>query len=132
MDWIAAVILAYMGIKDFKEKELSVGVLLGIVSLATVVAFCTESWKTLVLGIVPGVLLCILAVILPESIGMGDGIVSISYGLLYGWKRTCIWLMVSFLLLAVFGSISYLKNRKKDMQVAFVPFLLIVHVGLCL
>lgn len=132
MDCVVLIVLAWLGIKDFKERELSLSILLGMIFLGIIFGLYMTEWRAVALGSIPGLLLCMLALLLPESIGTGDGLVAISYGLLYGWKRTCIWLMISFCLLAVSGSIYYFKERRKDIQIAFIPFLFVVHVGLCL
>ena len=88
--------------------------------------------STLLLGIVPGLLLSALAVLQPQMLGIGDGLLAIVYGLVYGWERTCIWLMVGFLLTAVCGLFVCLFMRRRQLRVPFIPFLTIVHVGMCL
>ena len=83
-------------------------------------------------GAVPGVLLCFLAVWQPKVLGKGDGLVAIAYGCLYGWRNTVIWLMYSFLLVAIVGVFAKVLSRKKRLQLPFVPFMSLVHMGMCL
>lgn len=132
MDYIAAIVLSCLGVKDMKERELSLHVLSGVLFFAILFSLKITHWKLLVLGSLPGLVLCLLSFLFPQGIGLGDGMIVISYGLVYGWKRTCIWLMLSLLLAAVVGSIYYLKSRRKQIQLPFVPFLFITHIGLCL
>lgn len=132
MDYITAVVLLGLGVKDMRERELSLRVLSGVLILGILFSLKTMQWKLLVLGSLPGLVLCLLSFLLPQGIGLGDGMLAISYGLVYGWKRTCIWLMTGLLLAAVYGSIYYLRSRERHIQLPFVPFLFVSHIGLCL
>ena len=70
--------------------------------------------------------------LLPQSLGIGDGILSVMYGMIYGWKRTSIWLMNSFLVAAVIGMIISCMCKKRRIELPFVPFLTAVHIGMYL
>ena len=52
------------------------------------------------------------------------------YGMIYGWKRTSIWLMNSFLVAAVIGMIISCMCKKRRIELPFVPFLTAVHIGM--
>lgn len=132
MDRVVTIVLLYLGIKDIRERELSLRGLFGVLLLGVLVDLKTAQWKLLVLGSLPGLVLCLLSFLFPQEIGLGDGILAIGYGLAYGWKRTCIWLMIGLMLAAVFGSIYYMIRRKRHIELPFVPFLFITHIGLCL
>ena len=77
-------------------------------------------------------ILLIFSVLMPKGIGIGDGILAIIYGIVYGWMRTCVWLIAGFLMAAVFGVFCYLFQRAKSMLIPLVPFLMLAHVGMCL
>ena len=83
-------------------------------------------------GCIPGVLMILVSKVMSQSIGMGDGILVVLYGMVYGWEKTCMWLMNSFWLAAVIGLIIGWIYKKSKMELPFVPFMAVVHLGMCL
>lgn len=132
MNYIVGGFFSFLSIEDFRKKALPVRVLLigGVAALIYCIKFL--SIEAVVIGCLPGVLMVIVSKVLPKSLGMGDGILVIWYGMLYGWEKTCVWLMNSFLLAAVVGIIigCICKNNKKELP--FVPFMTVVHFGMFL
>lgn len=132
MNYITGGFLAFLSIEDMRKKTLPVWVLLiggigcliyGVKNLSVGVVFS---------GAFPGVLMIVVSRLMPQSIGIGDGVVTVLYGMLYGWEKTCVWLMNSFLLVAVVGIIVNCACRRKKAEIPFVPFLTAVHIGMCL
>lgn len=132
MDLVVSVYLLELSIEDIRKKKLPLGIL-GIGFIGSVwYSFIYKGLSGTLIGIIPGVSLIILSLLLPQSIGIGDGILAVIYGVVYGWQRACLWLMCGFLLVAVLGIYISLFRRGKGSMLPFVPFLTLVHVGMCL
>ncbi len=132
MNYLVGGYLIGLSIEDIKKQKLTIWMLLIFLVGGIAYGLMHIREQNLFLSIVPGMLLCALALQLPNSVGIGDGLLAIAYGSVYGWRKTCIWLMISFLLAAVFGLVHCFRRHRKDLKVPFVPFLAIVHVGMCL
>ena len=52
--------------------------------------------------------------------------------MIYGWEKTCVWLMNSFLLAAVVGMIMGCTYKTNKKELPFVPFMTVVHYGMFL
>ena len=132
MNYFVGGFLSFLSIEDLRKRALSVWMLLigGIGALIYSIKFL--SIEDVVIGCIPGVLMIMVSKLLPKSLGMGDGVLVICYGMIYGWEMTCVWLMNSFLLVAVVGMIMgcICKNNKKELP--FVPFMTVVHFGMFL
>lgn len=132
MDLIVSGYLLELSIEDMRKRKLTLWIL-GIGFIGSVLySFIYKGISGMVMGIIPGVILIILSVLLPQSIGIGDGMLAVIYGVVYGWQRACFWLICGFLLVAVFGVFVSLFHREKCSMLPFVPFLTLVHVGMCL
>ena len=132
MDYIAGGFLAFLSMVDFKKKEIPVWMLLfgGIGVL--IYSIKNLSMGAVLIGCFPGTLMILVSKLLPESLGMGDGVLVVLYGMVYGWEKTCVWLMNSFFLAAVIGLIIGCIYKRHKMDIPFVPFMTIVHLGICL
>ena len=132
MNYIAGGFLTFLSIEDIKKKALPVWMLLlgGIGCLI----YGTKNFGVgaVLMGMLPGVFMITISKLLPQSLGIGDGILSVMYGMIYGWKRTSIWLMNSFLVAAVIGMIISCMCKKRRIELPFVPFLTAVHIGMYL
>ena len=84
------------------------------------------------MGIAPGIVAAALATIYPKLLGIGDAILAIAYGSIYGWRQTSIWLMYSFWMVAIIGICVKLIVRRRHIEIPFVPFMTVAHLGLCL
>jgi Flp pilus assembly protein protease CpaA len=132
MNYIAGGFLAVLGIEDFKKKTIPVWMLLigGISALI----YCIKnlSIEVVLAGCIPGMLMILISKLLPKSLGIGDGVLVILYGMVYGWEKTCVWLMNSFLLVSVIGLIMGCIYKTHKLELPFVPFMTFVHLGMCL
>ena len=133
MNYVVGGCLMVLSIEDIRKRLLPVWVLV-ILLLSSMVYGVRQhaGLFEIICSVFPGVWLVVAALLLPQSIGLGDGMLSVCYGLLYGWKRTCIWLMLGFFLTAVFGLTLKLFYKRKHICIPFIPFLTIVHVGMSL
>lgn len=132
ISYVMSGYLIGLSVQDVLKKQLSLWILiLGGIGSAVYGVLCMGLPKAAV-AMIPGVILIGLSLLMPRSIGIGDGMLSVIYGLVFGWRRTCIWLMLGFLLAAVFGVLSCFFRKEKHVAIPFVPFLAAVHVGMCL
>ena len=132
MDWIIGGYLLELSIEDIRKRKLSLWFLIMGILGSILYGFGYRDLLYVVTGIIPGAILLIFSVLMPKGIGIGDGILAIIYGIVYGWMRTCVWLIAGFLMAAVFGVFCYLFQRAKSMLIPLVPFLMLAHVGMCL
>ncbi len=130
MNVIVGMVLVLLGIEDMRTKKLPIWAVGTVLVAATVYGICNISIWQCFLGMLPGTLLIALS-LLGAQIGMGDGLITLSYGVVYGWYHSTIWIMFSFFLVALIGLLWKLLCRKKKLELPFVPFMAIVHIGMC-
>ena len=139
--WVEIILFGFMGICavcDGMEKKIPLAVVwLGIIT-AIVLHMQgmtgNQSWLSVVLSVLPGVLFWMLSFVTGEKVGYGDGWLLVMIGVFTGlWKCFLILLVgltaesLVVLVLLVMGRIT--KNR----QIPFAPFLLLgTGVMLCL
>ena len=128
MDYIVLGYLFILSVMDMRSKKVPLIVVIFPLTAALVFGFCETGLWTVVLGAIPGSLLCVLSVCLPESLGLGDGLLGIVYGVLYGWRRTCMWFLFGLTLAAVFGVCRVIWYRRTE-SMPLIPFLTIIHIG---
>lgn len=128
---VAAVMLLCT-IADIKKKEISIW-LFGVLGLVVIVGgFTVDSIRgyRMAAGIIPGILLVILAKITEQSIGYGDGIILAEIGFITGVGR-CTLILAAAMALAAFFSLGVLVIKKVDKRyrIPFVPFMTISYVA---
>ena len=132
MNWFVSAIFVWLGLEDLRKKAIS---LRGL-TIAVVAAGLYGVWQNdllySTLGAIPGIVLFLLALLQPEAVGKGDGILVSGYGMLYGWRSATLLLMCSFLLAAVVGLFVNILSRKRKVQLPFIPFMGMVHIGMML
>ena len=126
------IYLAILSIQDIRHKKIWLWMIVVIIGAGGIYAWLNGHGVQILWDVIPGGLFCILALWIPDVMGLGDGLVAIIYGLFFGWKSTCIWLMFAFALSAVVGMGICVFQHKSKIQIPFIPFLTIVHVGMCL
>lgn len=132
MDLVVGGYLLELSIEDVRKRKLPLWILIVGIMGSALYGLKYIGVFGMLAGILPGVILLIISALLPHSIGTGDGILTVIYGAVYGWKRACIWLMFGFFGAAVFGLFYCLCQREKHMKLPLVPFLTLIHVGMCL
>ena len=132
MDYIMLGDLCILSILDVRSKKVPL-VMLTVAMAAAILYGCKQGgFGYMILGVIPGILLCMVSICLPECLGLGDGLLGIVYGALYGWKQTCIWYLYGMFLAAVFGvcrNICFGISIKRKETIPFIPMLTIVHIG---
>ena len=124
--------LIVLSVQDIRYKKISfVGVM---VSILLGIAYSLQNRRGIVAlcDVLPGSGLCMIAALTSGAIGVGDGLVAIFYGLVFGWRQTCIWLLLAFLLASFAGIFMCMRGKRCRLQIPFIPFLTIVHMGMCL
>lgn len=125
----AAALLAYHSVFDFRRqyipgKSLAAGVILSSCWTLGRVMMGTQSWSASCIGLIPGIVVLLLARVSREQIGRGDAWELIHMGNWLGWSHCLMALgialsgifLVSVLLLA-------LGRAKRNTRIPFVPFL---------
>lgn len=120
--------------QDIKERKISnlyliVGMVGGLVfSIFNILKgdFVFGRW---IVAWTPGIIFMVLAKVLKEKIGMGDGLVLLILGNFYGVKEICLLLQLVFVFLTIF-SIALLCSKKVsgEYQIPFLPFLWMTHM----
>lgn len=131
LDIIVGIGLGILSVIDIKNKRIPVWMvyLLGITCF--VLQYVVESSIIgigIILGIIPGVVLLILAICSDGKIGMGDGLVVFVLGIGYTLEEVVSILGISFFFTAI-CSIGLLIVKKADRktELPFLPYLFIGH-----
>ncbi len=130
MNYIMTGYLLILSAVDIRYKKVPLAVIFCPMLFAGIYCIIYGDVTDIILGLFPGVCLCLVSLGLPGSLGMGDALLGITYGMLYGWKRTCLWFMFGLLSAAVIGVCTYpRKNHRNKKELPLIPFLTIVHIG---
>lgn len=132
MKVLTMVVFVLLGIEDLRIKKIPFWPTALLVLCAIVYGIFENGIIQSMLGMIPGMLLLAISIMQPQSLGKGDGLIAIAYGNVFGWRDTCIWLFYSFFLVSIIGVLCGLLIRKKKMAFPLVPFMGIVHMGMCL
>ncbi len=127
-----AAVMVVCTIADIKKKEISVWLfgILGLIVMVGCFVLETPRWYMLAAGVIPGILLMILAKITEQSIGYGDGIILAEIGLITGVGRCMLILAAALALAGVFSlGILVIKKVDKRYRIPFVPFLTMSYVA---
>lgn len=131
---IIGVFLLWNSIVDIRKQKVSILSIAVCGGLWVVMKLCgydfygvqetVEFWKSLLWGILPGLMLCVVTRVSRGAIGTGDGVLILLLGLYLGIQKTMTTLAAAFFL-AFFWAIGLLcfKKRKKDETFPFVPFI---------
>jgi leader peptidase (prepilin peptidase)/N-methyltransferase len=120
---------------DFRSGQLSLWFLLGAMAAGLLLRIIVGSIsiKSLLLGIIPGAVLFLIALLTKQAIGYGDCLLLVVTGIFLGLTFTILLFLIS-LLFAGAASILLLamKKRKRKEALAFAPFILAGYVGVLL
>ena len=129
---ILLLILFAAAFMDFRSGQLSLWFLLGAMAAGLMLQIFAGrvSVKTLLLGIIPGVVLFLIALLTKQAIGYGDCLLLLVTGIFLGLTYTILLFFIS-LLFAGGASILLLsmKKRKRKEALAFAPFMLAGYVS---
>ena len=131
-NWMVGVCLLCFGLYDMKKKKIPFGPAVGLCMVCLGYGIFDSGVMQTLTGILPGTVLLLISIVAPGQIGMGDGLIAIGYGAVIGWRRTCLWLLFAFFFTAVTGVIIGITQKNNRISLPFIPFLAMVHVGMCL
>ena len=120
------LLLTIEGMRDLRKKE--IGLILPIIN-AIIAVFLLPAGKDV--GIISmgiafalGLIIIIISFLTNESIGLGDGIIICSTGLMLGWKKNMIMFFLACFICAVLSAVLLtLKKVDKKSKIPFVPFM---------
>jgi len=127
-----ALVMIICTIADIKRKEVSVWlfVLLGITTIIGCILCGEQRGYMIVAGVVPGILLVILAKITEQSIGYGDGIILAEIGLITGVGKCMLILAAALAMAGIFSlAIVVIKKVDKRHKIPFVPFMTAAYMA---
>ncbi len=127
------VYLLIFSVYDLREKSLPVWLLLTGAAVIVSLSLIQNAAVSAAMGCIPGALLLVISLALPQSLGRGDGLVVMTAGAAWGFSICCRWLLLGFVLAAVFGLWKIVVRRESGKeQIALLPFLLLAAIGECL
>lgn len=134
----AVAYLLGCSIYDFIWKKLPiwivvVGSILGLLIGIGQIYFLKEEWSDLLWGLVPGICVIGMSLVSEDKIGLGDGVVLLTLGLLLGMEATIMAAVIG-LFLATLAGVFLMIVKKVGLQtsVPFIPFLTLGVVLACI
>ena len=125
-EWIMLAALIGFAAYDIKTKMVPLIAVVATAGSVLLYRLCVGTGiLELVMGLIPGVLLLVLALVTQESIGTGDGLMLCVLGLFCGWRQ-CLAVFGMALVLSALLSIILLICRKvgRKTELPFLPSLL--------
>ncbi len=126
---IALLIMLMASVEDLARKEISMWIIIfgGVISLfMSIWRFIVEAYgpKDIVEGLIPGIIILVLAFISREGIGYGDGLLLLTIGPVFGIKSEVIGLMIAFFTSGIVSAfLLMIKRTGKRYTIPFVPFM---------
>lgn len=130
LDFVTVIGLFVLAVIDVKKKKIPVW-FVGVFSMVLFIIRFIEGISLLdfVVGLLPGVVLLILAVCSREKIGIGDGLVLCALGIGYSLKDIVGILGVSFFITAIWAiALLILKRANRKTELPFLPCLFIGYL----
>ena len=139
MEWIrmlgVGLLLIVSSWMDIRNKQISVVLLLvtGLFGIAGNILFSWTGWLSLAGGCGIGIALLGLSKITHGQIGLGDGGLLCVTGIYLGFYENIAVLLSALLLAGAWGTLLLVMRRAgRKTEIAFVPFVLIAYVVLCI
>lgn len=129
-----ACLYGLTALDDLKTKQVRLGeiILFAVIGVVINLIYRTNSLTSIIGGIGIGLITILFSYISKEKIGMGDAYIITVTGLYLGFINTAMLLWISSVLASIFGIISIRKYDNKDLEIPFVPFLLLGYIILYL
>lgn len=131
MEIILLIVLVIESIRDIKSRQIWIPLPISIIA-AEIFFQAVQGEiqiKELIVIVMLVIVLSAISMITKEALGMGDvwmmGSVLVVLGIISGLE--CIY--ISFVLAGIYGGGCWLKKRNKNVEIPFVPFLLVGSVG---
>ena len=126
---IAFVLIAIVSVQDIRSQKISFRMLTLIASVSIMFTLYkaavegTISWNEILLSLIPGMVMILMSMLTRESIGYGDGLLVFCLGPLFGLQFIISGLIISFFLSGLFSLVILALKRKRNITIAFVPFI---------
>lgn len=124
MNWFLFIYLMINTWTDCRKRVIDLRVTAGYL-LVVVFMIVLGGLEWSVIGILPGLILCVISGFHKEKVGSGDGILLMAVGVSLGLEKTCRILLNGCLLVCVWWMISSVLLRNKKREFPFAPFLLL-------
>lgn len=127
------IVILYLGILsiyDLRTKSVPTVLLgLGALVIGGLGLWQHGVWAVLA-GCVPGAALCVLSLLRPQSLGLGDGLTVWIAGGALGLADCFVWLLCGFGLAGLMGlwRLLFRKNKPQE-QIPLIPFLFLAAAG---
>lgn len=135
---ILLLLLGMSAIEDLRRMKIYMPPLYVALGLGLLLALFGDSEFFLyrMAGMLPGVILLLLAYFSREAIGSGDAVLFLVLGLMLGLWEGLLLLATSLALAAFAGILLWIRKRSGKLAFPFVPFVLLAYVlmlgGLCI
>ena len=129
---ILSILLFYNSITDIKHKTIYVwpNVIAGLAGICWRGCERPDNWFVLISGIIPGVMLWMLAHVFSGAVGKGDGLIFMSTGSWLDMKCNLeLMAWTCFLAGIIAGVLLFLKKANRKTEMPLAPVVLITYVG---
>ncbi len=117
---------------DLKEKKIRIFPVILCLGIGLTAKMCIGvcEWKEILMGVVPGVMSCLISKLCQNCIGAGDSLLILNIGLLCGWAFCMKTILLACIGIFIYSIIMlFMKRIHRYSQVACVPFLLFGYIG---
>ena len=124
--FVSGILVSYLLINawtDWKKREVHMIYTIVFGMVGVVYKFILQEgydWR----GVIPGFILLLISFVWKNHIGVGDGIIVLFLGLMCGIVLVSKVLMIGFLMATSVGIICCIKEKRRDVELPFVPFIL--------
>lgn len=137
---VLGIFLAIASYMDIKYREISIllCIIFMVMGLGMGIAECicqaecickAGCIKQMIISTIPGVIMLFVSKVTNQGIGMGDGTVAIAIGVLLGYEKTVLALLVGFMIAGVISIILLVfKKATKSYELPFIPLLSVAVV----
>ena len=122
-DWVMLGILAGFAIYDLKTKTVPVAAVAVVAAGVLIYRFCIGCRVAeLATGLMPGIVVLVLAFATRESIGTGDGLVVCLLGLFCGWRQCLAVFSMALIVSAVLAMVLLVcRKAGRKTELPFLP-----------
>lgn len=125
---ITAMILCT--VEDISRKKIRLWKLQMVIGANLILAWCGQvGWKSVLLGMVPGIIFMIISICTEEKLGKGDALLVMGAGICLGPGGILMVVFVALLLSSGYGLLLLHRKKGKSYEMAFVPFMLFPYAS---
>ena len=121
-----AIILFVLSMVDIRSKRIPLLMIVGLIMMAIVSSLILQpvDWVLMAAGAVVGIVFLLISKVTREKLGYGDSLIILALGILLGFWKVMILILIAFLASACFGIIMVCwKKKNKNTSFPFVPFI---------